>query len=35
MTGWTMRRGDHYWVDFEPVRATKPNKIRPAVDQAL
>jgi mRNA interferase MazF len=26
-----MRRGDIYWVDFNPVRGSEANKIRPAV----
>jgi mRNA interferase MazF len=26
-----MRRGDVYWVDFEPVRGSEANKTRPAV----
>jgi mRNA interferase MazF len=26
-----MRRGDIYWVDFEPVRGSEANKARPAV----
>jgi mRNA interferase MazF len=26
-----MRRGDIYWVDFEPIRGTEANKVRPAV----
>ncbi|HZV50232.1 MAG TPA: type II toxin-antitoxin system PemK/MazF family toxin [Candidatus Dormibacteraeota bacterium] len=26
-----MRRGDIYWVDFEPVRGSEVNKRRPAV----
>src|ERR1700741_3304975 len=30
-TGWSMRRGEVYWVDLEPVRGSEANKIRPAV----
>jgi mRNA interferase MazF len=30
-TGLPMRRGDIYWVDLEPVRGSKANKVRPAV----
>jgi mRNA interferase MazF len=26
-----MRRGDLYWVDFEPIRGSEANKTRPAV----
>ncbi len=26
-----MRRGDVYWVDFEPARGSEPNKKRPAI----
>ncbi|GAA2820991.1 type II toxin-antitoxin system PemK/MazF family toxin [Saccharopolyspora taberi] len=26
-----MRRGDVYWVDFEPIRGSEANKTRPAV----
>ncbi|RKT82991.1 mRNA interferase MazF [Saccharopolyspora antimicrobica] len=26
-----MRRGDIYWVDFEPIRGAEANKTRPAV----
>ncbi len=26
-----MRRGDVYWVDFEPTRGTEIKKVRPAV----
>jgi len=26
-----MRRGDVYWVDFEPARGTEIKKVRPAV----
>jgi mRNA interferase MazF len=26
-----MRRGDIYWVDFDPVRGSEANKARPAV----
>lgn len=26
-----MRRGDVYWVDFEPARSTEIKKVRPAV----
>ncbi|MFC6081424.1 type II toxin-antitoxin system PemK/MazF family toxin [Sphaerisporangium aureirubrum] len=26
-----MRRGDIYWVDFNPVKGSETNKIRPAV----